>query len=87
MYLSYPLLKKSKPSVHGVAFRGLCYGIQCIRPTRPCKAPSSPLESKIRQRIDRPIDIQQRGIGVKIRRQLDSAVPHGGLGDAGITDA
>ena len=45
--------------------------------------PSS-LESKIRQRIDRPVDVQQGGIGVEVGGQFDPTVPHGGLGDAGM---
>ena len=40
--------------------------------------PSS-LESKIRQRIDRPINVEQGGIGVEVGGQFDSAVPHGCL--------
>ena len=44
----------------------------------------SSLESKIRQRIDRPINVQQRRIGVEVGRQLDPTMPHGGLSDAGM---
>lgn len=39
---------------------------------------------KIRQRIDRAIDIQQGRIGVEVGGEFDSAMPHGSLSDSGM---
>ena len=48
-----------------------------------CRLPSN-VPDKIRQRIDRPIDIQQRRIGVEVGGEFDPTMPHGSLGDAGV---
>ncbi len=42
------------------------------------------LPHKIRQRIDRSIDVEQGGICVEVGGQFDPAMPHGSLGDAGM---
>ena len=42
------------------------------------------LPHKIRQRIDRSIDVEQGGICVEVGGQFDPAMPHGGLGDTGM---
>ncbi len=39
------------------------------------------LPHKIRQRIDRSIDVEQGGICVEVGGQFDPAMPHGSLGD------